>query len=66
MSPVKLYKHLLRECEKLPPDASKFYKFSVKQSFKQHKFEPDPDRVKQIISKSIEDAKWIVNKYSQK
>lgn len=32
------------------------------QSYKQHKFEPDPERVKEIIAKSIEDAKWIVNK----
>lgn len=32
------------------------------QSYKQHTFEPDPERVKEIITKSIEDAKWIVNK----
>lgn len=35
------------------------------QSFIQHKFEPDPQRVKEIISKSIEDSKWIVNKVSK-
>lgn len=64
MTSLRLYKHLLRECEKLPPKACSHYKFAVKQSFKQHKFEPDPERVKEIISKSIEDAKWVVNKYS--
>lgn len=34
----------------------------ILQSYKQHKFEPDPERVNEIIAKSIEDAKWIINK----
>lgn len=35
MTSLQLYKHLLRQCEKLPPDACKHYKFAVKQvSFK--------------------------------
>lgn len=63
MTSLALYKYLLRECERLPPDACKHYKFAVKQSFKQHKFEPDTQRVKEIIAKSIEDAKWVVAKY---
>ncbi|CAG9585430.1 unnamed protein product [Danaus chrysippus] len=61
-----LYKFLLRECEKLPPDACKHYKFAVKQSYKQHKTESDPERIKDIIQKSVEDAKWIVAKYTKK
>lgn len=32
------------------------------QSYKQHKFEPDTERVKEIIAKSLDDAKWILNK----
>lgn len=66
MTSLQLYKFLLRQCEKLPPDACKHYKFAVKQSYKQHKFEPDAERVKEIISKSVEDATWIVKKYTQK
>ncbi|CAG9114268.1 unnamed protein product [Plutella xylostella] len=66
MRSLQLYRFLLRECEKLPPDACKHYKFSIKQSFKQHRFEPDSNRVKEIITKSIEDAKWVVNKYTKK
>ena len=31
MTSLQLYKHLLRQCEKLPPDACKHYKFAVKQ-----------------------------------
>ncbi|OWR41295.1 hypothetical protein KGM_206059 [Danaus plexippus plexippus] len=60
-----LYKFLLRECEKLPPDACKHYKFAVKQSYKQHKTESDPERIKDIIQKSVEDAKWIVAKVNK-
>lgn len=63
MTSLQLYKYLLRQCEKLPPDACKHYKFAVKQSYKQHKFEPDSERVDLIINKSLEDAKWILNKY---
>ncbi|KOB74649.1 Uncharacterized protein OBRU01_08555 [Operophtera brumata] len=93
MTSLNLYKYLLRQCERLPPDACKHYKFAVRQvrllhfgliiyclsyvltfselfylfqSFIQHKFEPDPQRVKEIISKSIEDSKWIVNKVKSK
>ncbi|KAI5637975.1 complex 1 protein (LYR family) domain-containing protein [Phthorimaea operculella] len=65
MKSLQLYKHLLRQCEKLPPDACKHYKFAVKQSFKQHKFEPDPQRVNEIITKSVEDAQWILKKYTK-
>ncbi|CAH0720862.1 unnamed protein product, partial [Brenthis ino] len=66
MTSLQLYKYLLRECERLPPDACKHYKFAVKQSYKQHKSESDPERVKEIIHKSIEDAKWILKKYTTK
>ncbi|XP_045783534.1 LYR motif-containing protein 9 isoform X2 [Maniola jurtina] len=66
MTSLQLYKYLLRQCEKLPPDACKHYKFAIKQSYKQHKSESDPERVKEIIHKSICDAKWIVNKYLKK
>ncbi|CAH4029617.1 unnamed protein product [Pieris brassicae] len=65
MTSLQLYKHLLRQCEKLPPDACKYYKFAVKQSYKQHKTESDPERLREIITKSKEDAKWIINKYTK-
>ncbi|CAG4989625.1 unnamed protein product [Parnassius apollo] len=66
MTSRQLYKYLLRQCERLPSDACKHYKFSIKQSYKQHISESDPERIKEIIAKSIENAKWIVNKYNQK
>ncbi|KAH0567381.1 hypothetical protein KQX54_009234 [Cotesia glomerata] len=61
-TPKELYKFLLRSCNKLPKGPQEFYKHSVKQSFKQHVFEPDPERVKQIINKSLSDAEWIFKK----
>lgn len=64
-SPKLLYKFLLRECELLPKNAQQFYKHSVRQSFKQHMIEPDKERVRQIMEKAVEDAKWIVNKYTK-
>lgn len=39
MTPLQLYKHLLRQCEKLPPDACKHYKFAVKQVIKMLNFD---------------------------
>ena len=32
------------------------------QGFTQHSDETDPERVKQIISRAVEDGKWIVEK----
>lgn len=64
-SPKLLYKFLLRECEKLPTDAQQFYKHSVKQSFKQHIIEPDQERVQQIMEKAVQDAEWVVKKYTK-
>ncbi|XP_017793136.1 PREDICTED: LYR motif-containing protein 9-like [Habropoda laboriosa] len=64
-SPKQLYKFLLRECERLPKNAQLFYKHSVKQSFKQHLIEPDKNRVQQIMEKAVQDAEWLLKKYSK-
>ena len=58
-----LYKSLLRNCEKLPSDASKFYKRSVRKEFDQHRDEVDKERVAQITERAVRDAEWILNKY---
>ena len=60
-----LYKFLMRETRKLPQDASKFYQKSIRHGFEQHKEEDDPERIEQIISRSIEDAHWILKKVLQ-
>ncbi|XP_060528282.1 LYR motif-containing protein 9-like, partial [Cylas formicarius] len=62
----KLYKYLLRQCDRLPGDPKKHYRFMIKQSFKQHITESDPDRIKQIIERSYADCEWILQKYLAK
>lgn len=65
-SPKALFKYLIRECRNLPKGATQeFYRHSIKQSFKQHVDEPDPERVKQIMEKALADAKWVLEKYKQ-
>jgi len=64
--PLQLYKHLLRSVQKLPPEAQAYYKHYVKQGFNSHEDESDPERVKQIIDKAVEDASWVVQKYADK
>ncbi|KAK6625308.1 hypothetical protein RUM43_005602 [Polyplax serrata] len=60
----QLYKHLIKECQRLPSGASEHYKHSIKQSFKQHVDETNPERIKEIIERALEDAKWILDKYT--
>ncbi|XP_064210669.1 LYR motif-containing protein 9 [Tribolium castaneum] len=62
-SPKALYRHLIRQCEKLPEGPQKYYKFMIKQSFKQHVNETDPQRIQQIVARSYEDADWVLKKY---
>lgn len=62
----QLYKHLLKECKKLPNQSQSYYRHFIRQGFIQHSDETDPERVKQIIARAVEDGKWIVEKYSEK
>jgi len=64
-SPKGLYKTLLRKCDKLPKDAGKFYKQSVRKEFDQHRDELDKERIEQIVQRALKDADWILNKYSK-
>jgi len=65
-NPVQLYRHLLRRIRLLPDNSKPYYKNYVRQGFNSHKDESDPERVQQIINRAIEDAEWIVKKYTQK
>jgi len=60
-----LYKFLMRETEKLPQDAAKFYQKSIRHGYEQHSEEDDPERIQQIIQRSVEDAEWILKKYTK-
>lgn len=61
-----LYKYLLRACQKLPQDPADYYKHMVRQGFGQHSEEDDPERLQQIIERSLADADWVLSKYKKK
>uniref|UniRef100_T1J7J9 LYR motif-containing protein 9 n=1 Tax=Strigamia maritima TaxID=126957 RepID=T1J7J9_STRMM len=65
-TPISLYRHLLRQCRKLPTEAQPYYRNYVRQGFNSHSDESDPDRIKQIISRALDDADWIMKKYTKK
>ncbi|KAG8173563.1 hypothetical protein JTE90_021686, partial [Oedothorax gibbosus] len=54
--------YLLRQCKKLPTNAQDHYKHHVRQSFNSHIDETNPERIRQIIERAMEDAEWIVKK----
>ncbi|EAW51052.1 hCG28999, isoform CRA_b, partial [Homo sapiens] len=64
--PLQLYRYLLRCCQQLPTKGiQQHYKHAVRQSFRVHSDEDNPERIQQIIKRAIEDADWIMNKGSQ-
>ncbi|XP_065503201.1 LYR motif-containing protein 9 isoform X2 [Caloenas nicobarica] len=63
---VQLYRYLLRCCQQLPEEnIRQHYRHAVRQSFKVHADEDDPERIQQIIKRAIEDADWVMNKYKK-
>ncbi|XDB60751.1 hypothetical protein AB1E18_014115 [Capra hircus] len=64
-TPLQLYRYLLRCCRQLPTKGiQEHYKHAVRQSFRVHSDEDNPERIQQIIKRAIEDADWILNKVS--
>ncbi|KAM5151145.1 LYR motif-containing protein 9 isoform 1-T1 [Callospermophilus lateralis] len=64
--PLQLYRYLLRCCRQLPTKGiQEHYKHAVRQSFRVHSDEDNPERIQQIIKRAIEDADWIMNKYKK-
>uniref|UniRef100_A0A7N5K167 LYR motif-containing protein 9 n=1 Tax=Ailuropoda melanoleuca TaxID=9646 RepID=A0A7N5K167_AILME len=62
-TPLQLYRYLLRCCQQLPTrGVQEHYKHAVRQSFRVHSDEDNPERIQQIIKRAIEDADWIMNK----
>ena len=59
----QLYKHLMKCCNQLPRRPQKHYRHFVRQEFRSHSDEMDPERIKEIITRSLQDAEWILNKY---
>ncbi|XP_019327353.1 PREDICTED: LYR motif-containing protein 9 isoform X2 [Aptenodytes forsteri] len=63
---LQLYRYLLRCCKQLPEEnIRQHYRHAVRQSFKVHADEDDPERIQQIIKRAIEDADWVMNKFKR-
>ncbi|XP_068765403.1 LYR motif-containing protein 9 isoform X3 [Struthio camelus] len=63
-SSLQLYRYLLRCCKQLPEEnIRQHYRHAIRQSFKVHGDEDNPERIQQIIKRAIEDADWVMNKY---
>ncbi|XP_069471108.1 LYR motif-containing protein 9 isoform X4 [Ambystoma mexicanum] len=61
--PLQLYRYLLRCCRQLPSETmQQHYKHAIRQSFRVHADEDDPERIQQIIKRAIEDADWVMDK----
>ncbi|KAM6175053.1 LYR motif-containing protein 9 isoform 1-T1 [Erethizon dorsatum] len=61
--PLQLYRYLLRCCKQLPTQGiQEHYRHAVRQSFRVHSDEDNPERIQQIIKRAIEDADWVMNK----
>ncbi|XP_036931135.1 LYR motif-containing protein 9 isoform X1 [Acanthopagrus latus] len=66
-TPVQLYRYLLRCCRQLPTTAmQQHYRHAIKQGYKSHSDEDDPERIQMIIQRAIADADWILDKYTKK
>ncbi|XP_077168536.1 LYR motif-containing protein 9 isoform X2 [Paroedura picta] len=64
--PLQLYRYLLRCCKELPGgNVQEHYKHAIRQSFKVHADEDDPERIQQIIKRAIVDADWVMEKNSE-
>lgn len=65
-TPLYLYRHLIRRVKSLPSGVQDHYKHYIRQGFNSHADEKDPERIQQIIDRALQDAEWIIKKYSQK
>ncbi|XP_061461066.1 LYR motif-containing protein 9 isoform X1 [Rhineura floridana] len=64
--PLQLYRYLLRCCKELPgKNVREHYRHTIRQSFKVHADEDNPERIQQIIKRAIEDADWVMEKYKK-
>ncbi|KAM6932260.1 LYR motif-containing protein 9 isoform 1-T2 [Lycodopsis pacificus] len=67
LTPVQLYRRLLRCCRQLPNAAmQQHYRHAIRQGYTSHSDEDDPERIHAIIQRAVTDALWILDKYTKK
>jgi hypothetical protein len=64
-TPIQLYKILYRIVRRIPGEDEQAYYYNyVRNQYRSHSDETEPDRVKFIIESSISKAEWLMKKYS--
>ncbi|VDL14257.1 unnamed protein product [Hymenolepis diminuta] len=64
-TPLRLYAYLLRKVRLLPVEARPYYTNYIRQNFRQHADEDDPENIKIMIATAISDMDWLLAKYSK-
>ena len=62
---VSLYRHLLRQCNRLPANVQDYYKHYWRQQLNQHDDETDGERMQAIMDQAVRDMQWIIAKYEK-
>ncbi|CAG2119070.1 unnamed protein product, partial [Medioppia subpectinata] len=58
MNSRQLYKYLYKNIRRLPSDLQNYYRSHVRGQFNSHSDE-EPERVRQLIQKGIQDSDWL-------
>jgi len=65
---LSLYRHLLRICSMLdkkgPDGAGTYYRQFARAGFESHRSEDDEERIRHMVHRTYDDAKWIADKYN--
>ncbi|KAL7059960.1 hypothetical protein AAHC03_09187 [Spirometra sp. Aus1] len=62
---LQLYAYLLRKTRLLPTDVQPFYRNQIRQHFKSHADEDDPETLRLMMAQGIADMDWLVAKYAR-
>lgn len=60
---LRLYRHILRNIKKLPPETRDYYKEYAKNEFMYYRKENDPKFIELAIKKGYENVDWVLKKY---
>nr|CDS28265.1 hypothetical protein HmN_000808100 [Hymenolepis microstoma] len=65
-TPLRLYFYLMRKVRHLPEEARPYYTNYIRQNFRQHADEDDPENIKIMIATAVSDMDWLLAKYSKR
>ncbi|KAH9284854.1 LYR motif-containing protein 9 [Echinococcus granulosus] len=59
---LHLYAYLLRKVRLLPAEVQPYYRNYIRQNFRQHADEDDPENIRIMTSTAISDMDWLLAK----